>query len=146
MARGPGTWRSRRDPTWWSCRPQGLEVLGRGRQRPYLPLKTRPEVFVFQTQPLEVAVEVVGLICVVLYASSTAVDTDFTGKLVDVYPPSEDVATGFEMNPPHASASTPTPGIRWDNTGGTVPADNSIHHEPGYPSHVVLPLVAVTPE
>ena len=28
----------------------------------------------------------------------------------------------------------------------TVPADNSIYHEAAYPSHVVLPVVAVTPE
>jgi uncharacterized protein len=33
-----------------------------------------------------------------LYASSTAPDTDFTVKLVDVYPPSQDFPSGFEMN------------------------------------------------
>ena len=69
-----------------------------GSRPPYLPLKTRPDVVVFQTEPLEAPVEVVGPIRVTLYASSTAVDTDFTVKLVDVYPPSEDFPTGFEMN------------------------------------------------
>ncbi len=57
-----------------------------GSRPPYLPLKTRPDVVVFQTEPLAAPVEVVGPIRVVLYASSTAVDTDFTVKLVDVYP------------------------------------------------------------
>ena len=69
-----------------------------GSRPPYLPLKTRPDVVVFQTEPLAAPVEVVGPIRVALYASSTAVDTDFTVKLVDVYPPSEDFPSGFEMN------------------------------------------------
>jgi putative CocE/NonD family hydrolase len=33
-----------------------------------------------------------------LYAASTAVDTDFTAKLIDVYPPSQDFPSGFDMN------------------------------------------------
>ena len=65
-----------------------------GSRPPYLPLKTRPDVVVFQTEPLEAPVEVIGPIRVTLYASSTAVDTDFTVKLVDVYPPSEDFRPG----------------------------------------------------
>lgn len=40
----------------------------------------------------------IGPITVKLFASSTAVDTDFTAKLVDVYPPSEDYPSGYEMN------------------------------------------------
>ncbi len=119
-------------------------------------------------------------------------------KLVDVYPPSEDFPTGFEMNltdgilracyrndpsrpepltpgevyelviEPYPTANRFKAGhrIRIDvsssnfprfdvnpNTGEplgrhrrSVPADNSIHHGPAHPSHVVLPLVAVTPE
>jgi len=65
---------------------------------PYLPLKARSDLLVFQTEPLNAAVEVVGPIVVQLYAASTAVDTDFTAKLIDVYPPSADFPTGFEMN------------------------------------------------
>ncbi|MBI4539721.1 MAG: CocE/NonD family hydrolase [Gemmatimonadetes bacterium] len=65
---------------------------------PYLPLKARPDVVVFQTGPLQEDVQVVGPIVVKLYASSTAVDTDFTAKLVDVYAPSADFPTGFDMN------------------------------------------------
>ena len=69
-----------------------------GSRPPYLPLRSRQDVVVFQTAPLEEDVVVAGPIEVVLYASSSAVDTDFTAKLVDVYPPSADFPTGFDMN------------------------------------------------
>jgi putative CocE/NonD family hydrolase len=69
-----------------------------GAKPPYLPLSARPDVVVFQTEPLAADVEVVGPIVVELHASSTALDTDFTVKLVDVYPPSADFPKGFAMN------------------------------------------------
>jgi len=69
-----------------------------GSKPPYLPLKARPDIVVFQTEPLKEDVEVVGPIAVTLYAASTAVDTDFTAKLLDVYPPSKDYPAGFDMN------------------------------------------------
>lgn len=65
---------------------------------PYLPLKSRPDVVVFETEPLAEDVTVIGPIVVKLYASTSALDTDFTAKLVDVYPPSLDFPTGFDMN------------------------------------------------
>jgi len=69
-----------------------------GSRPPYLPLKSRPDVVVFQTPPLKEDVELIGPITVNFYASSTAVDTDFTAKLIDVYPPSRDYPSGFDMN------------------------------------------------
>jgi putative CocE/NonD family hydrolase len=69
-----------------------------GATKPYLPLKSRDDVLVFQTDPLEADMNVIGPIVVKLHISSTATDTDFTAKLVDVYPPSEDFPTGYEMN------------------------------------------------
>ena len=69
-----------------------------GATKPYLPLKSRGDVLVFQTNPLEADMNVIGPIVVKLHISSTATDTDFTAKLVDVYPPSEDFPTGYEMN------------------------------------------------
>lgn len=69
-----------------------------GSRPPYLPLKARHDVVVFQTEPLNEDVEVTGPITVKLYASSNAPDTDFTAKLIDVYPPSKDFPSGFEMN------------------------------------------------
>lgn len=69
-----------------------------GSQPPYLPTKARQDVVVFQTEPLQEDIHVVGPIEVELFCSSDAVDTDFTVKLVDVYPPSMDFPEGFDMN------------------------------------------------
>jgi putative CocE/NonD family hydrolase len=44
----------------------------------------RADVLVYSTEPLAENVEVTGPITLTLYASSSASDTDFTGKLVDV--------------------------------------------------------------
>ena len=49
-------------------------------------VEARPDVLVYSTQPLEQDLEVTGPVTLNLYASSSAVDTDFTGKLVDVAP------------------------------------------------------------
>jgi len=49
-------------------------------------VETRPDVLVYSTPPLEADLEVTGPVTLDLYAKSSAVDTDFTGKLVDVWP------------------------------------------------------------
>jgi putative CocE/NonD family hydrolase len=49
-------------------------------------IEARSDVLVYSTPPLEQAVEVTGPVTVTLFASSSAVDTDFTAKLVDVHP------------------------------------------------------------
>jgi putative CocE/NonD family hydrolase len=41
---------------------------------------------VYTSEPLTAALNVTGPVEVVLYVSSSAVDTDFTAKLVDIYP------------------------------------------------------------
>jgi hypothetical protein len=46
----------------------------------------RPDVLVYSTPVLEQDVEVTGPISVHLWASSSALDTDFVARLVDVYP------------------------------------------------------------
>ena len=69
-----------------------------GSTEPYRPLADRDDVLVFQTEPLEAAVEVTGPFVVRLWISSDCPDTDFTAKLVDVYPPNEDYPEGFAMN------------------------------------------------
>jgi putative CocE/NonD family hydrolase len=51
-----------------------------------LPLNRRPDVLSYETQPLAEALEVTGKVRARLWISSDAVDTDFTAKLVDVYP------------------------------------------------------------
>jgi len=63
-----------------------------------IPLSARRDVLVFQTEPLAEQIEVTGEIEVKLWVSSSAVDTDFTAKLIDVYPSSPDFPGGFDLN------------------------------------------------
>ena len=71
---------------------------GFGCKPPYLPLSARQDVLCFQTPPLEQDVEVTGPVTVKLWASSSALDTDFTAKLLDIYPSSRDYPDGYHMN------------------------------------------------
>ncbi len=65
---------------------------------PHGPLAERDDVLVFETEPLVEDVEVSGEVIGKLYVSSDCPDTDFTLKLVDVYPPGKDYPQGFAMN------------------------------------------------
>jgi uncharacterized protein len=49
-------------------------------------MEERPDILVYSSEPLKEAMEVSGPIDVTLYVSSDAKDTDFTVKLIDVYP------------------------------------------------------------
>jgi putative CocE/NonD family hydrolase len=49
-------------------------------------VEQREDVLCYTTGPLQQPVEVTGPVELVLYVSSSAQDTDFTGKLIDVYP------------------------------------------------------------
>ena len=69
-----------------------------GSTEPYRPLAERPDVLVFETEPLAENVEMTGPLVVKLWVSSDAPDTDFTAKLVDAYPANEDYPQGFAMN------------------------------------------------
>ncbi len=69
-----------------------------GSREPYRPLAERPDVLVFQTEPLKADVEVTGPIVARLHVTTDGPDTDFTVKLVDVYPPNADYPEGFAMN------------------------------------------------
>jgi len=80
-----GAWDQRGGPHVWNF-PQPI------------PLSARNDVLVFQTDPLEEDIEVTGPLEVTLWIKSTAVDTDFTAKLIDVYPPSADFPAGFDLN------------------------------------------------
>jgi uncharacterized protein len=68
-----------------------------GSEEPYPRLSARPDVLVFQTEPLTEPVEVTGPMTVHLWVSSSAPDTDFTAKLVDVHPANEDYPDGYDM-------------------------------------------------
>jgi putative CocE/NonD family hydrolase len=55
-------------------------------------VEARSDVLVYSTPPLESDLEVTGPVTLDLFAKSSAVDTDFTAKLVDVWP------NGFSQN------------------------------------------------
>jgi putative CocE/NonD family hydrolase len=78
-------------------------------------LAARPDILVYQTEPLEEDLEVTGNPEVELFAASTAPDTDFFARLVDVAPEGQarDVALGMVRARYRTSPSRPellTPG------------------------------------
>jgi putative CocE/NonD family hydrolase len=68
-----------------------------GCRNPGLPLSARRDVVSFESAPLEQDLAVIGPVTVELFVSSDALDTDFTAKLIDVHPPSQDYPTGFAL-------------------------------------------------
>jgi uncharacterized protein len=80
-----GAWDQKCSSVVWTCKDT-------------LPLSARQDVVVFMTPPLDHDIEVTGPIDVKLWASSAAVDTDFTAKLIDVHPPSNDFPAGIDIN------------------------------------------------
>ena len=62
----------------WTSGPQG--------QFDQSSIEQRSDILVYSTATLDAPVEVTGPITVTLFASSPAPDTDFTAKLVDVFP------------------------------------------------------------
>jgi putative CocE/NonD family hydrolase len=62
------------------------------------PLADRSDVIVFETEPLEKAVEVIGNVSVDLWLSTSAPDTDLFCMLLDIYPESPTWPEGYRMN------------------------------------------------
>ena len=153
------------------------------------PNEKRQDVLVYTSVPLTTNMEVVGPVDVKLYAASSAADTDFTVKLIDVYPDgralnvTEGIVRARFRNSIWESPSLITPGriyeykiellpvavvfakghcIRvhlsssswplWDrnqNTGGPIGMDTemqiakqTIYHDGGHPSHIILPVIS----
>jgi putative CocE/NonD family hydrolase len=52
----------------------------------YAAVERRDDILVYVTPPLDADIEVTGPVKLELFAASSAVDTDFTAKLVDVHP------------------------------------------------------------
>jgi uncharacterized protein len=71
------------------CCANDLLVAGPKEQRD---IETRNDVLVYSTEPLAQDLDVTGPVSVELYVKSSAMDTDFTAKLVDVWP------SGFSQN------------------------------------------------
>jgi uncharacterized protein len=80
-----GAWDQRGGPHVWNWKQP-------------IPLSARNDILVFQSEPLAEETEITGELEVELWVASTAVDTDFTAKLIDVYPPTPDFPGGFDLN------------------------------------------------
>jgi putative CocE/NonD family hydrolase len=61
-------------------------TFGRGGVRDQSKVEQRPDVLCYTSDPFEAPVDVIGPARLVLIAASSAVDTDFVAKLIDVYP------------------------------------------------------------
>jgi putative CocE/NonD family hydrolase len=74
-------------PTWGGANSAPARVLPmkRGPRDQQITLYRR-DVLTFYSTPLPTPLEVTGMLKLVLYAASSAVDTDFTAKLMDVAP------------------------------------------------------------
>jgi len=74
-------------------------------------VEARPDVLVYTSAPLEREMEVTGPLEMVLHAASSAVDTDFTAKLVDVHPDgyAQNLADGILRCRYRHSGQYPTP-------------------------------------
>ncbi len=73
------------------------------------PVEERNDVLVYTSEPLEQPLEITGPVTVALWASSSAIDTDFTAKLVDVHPNgyAQNLLDGIIRARYRESASTP---------------------------------------
>ncbi len=175
-------------PTWGGANsgPATALPMKRGARDQQITLY-RPDVLTYYSEPLARPLEVTGVLKLVLFAASSAVDTDFTAKLMDVAPSGDarlisdgvvraryrngldkpepirpgrvyrfeiDLwATSNEFQAGHrialAVSSSNFPRINRNlNTGGDnerdsrfVKAEQTVFHQDGYASHLVLPVV-----
>ena len=151
-------------------------------------IQRRSDVLTYTTPPFEHALDVVGPVRLILYASSSAVDTDFSARLSDVFPDGRAIqlqsgmlrarhrnldgraeplepqriyrleidlwATANRFKAGHclrldiSSADFP----RFDrnsNRGGEdappLRAVQRLHHDPQYPSHLLVPIIGRLP-
>lgn len=72
-------------PTYGGCNLNEL-LEGPAGPRDQRKIEERKDVLIYTSDVLDKPLKVVGKVKVILYASSSAPDTDFTAKLTDVYP------------------------------------------------------------
>src|SRR6516162_4410626 len=113
-------------------------------------VETRQDVLVYTTVAVPAPLEVTGPIVVKLFASSSAVDTDFTAKLVDVRADgyARNLAEGIQRVRLEISSSNFPRFDRNLNTGEDQAtgsrrqtAAQTILHDQRYPSHILLPVI-----
>src|SRR3546814_12809281 len=98
------------------CCNGGLVTAGAFDQRQ---IESRHDVLVYTSEPLEEAMEVSGFVDAVLKVSSSARDTDFAVKLVDVAPDGTAWIIGDTMLRARYRASYTQPGLMHAGQGDT---------------------------
>jgi len=81
-----GAFDQRETPRFFGARGDGSAICQRN------------DVLCFETEPLEADLAVAGPVTIQLWVETDGLDTDFTAKVVDVYPPSDDFPEGYAMN------------------------------------------------
>jgi putative CocE/NonD family hydrolase len=100
----------------------GGRVVGAGGQRNQSEVEKRNDVLVYTLPPLTADLEATGPVAVRLFVSSTAPDTDFTVKLVDVFPDGRpfNVCEGIQRmryrGGAEGEAALLAPGVVYDTT------------------------------
>jgi uncharacterized protein len=74
-------------------------------------IEGRPDVLVYTSPTLEEAYTVLGSVYVTLFAASSAPDTDFVARLVDVYPDGRAICVADGIIRASARESYPAPGV-----------------------------------
>jgi putative CocE/NonD family hydrolase len=75
------------------------------------PIEDRPDVLVYTSEALTENYTAIGTVYAILYASSSAPDTDFVARLVDVYPDGRAIGVTDGIIRASARESYPGPGI-----------------------------------
>ena len=75
------------------------------------PIEGRPDVLVYTSEALENPRTVLGSVYVTLFAASSAPDTDFAARLVDVYPDGRAICVADGILRASARESYPAPGV-----------------------------------
>tara|TARA_B100000586_G_C20076547_1_gene413337 strand:- start:572 stop:1417 length:846 start_codon:yes stop_codon:yes gene_type:complete len=101
-----------------------------GSNSPYPNLSERMDVLSFQSTQLETDTEITGPIECILYVSSDCLDTDFTAKLIDVYPHSDSFPEGFSFNL--------TDGIQRMRYRDSYKQENFMKKDEIYKIHIIL--------
>ena len=74
-------------------------------------VEARPDVLVYTSEPLEDTYTVLGAVYATLFAASSAPDTDFVARLVDVYPDGRAIGVADGILRASARESYPAPGV-----------------------------------
>jgi uncharacterized protein len=75
------------------------------------PIEDRPDVLVYTSEELAEDYTAIGHVYAILYASSSAPDTDFVARLVDVYPDGRAIGVTDGIIRASARESYPTPSV-----------------------------------